>query len=383
MPLRLGTARQIANAITVVNGLVAALSISTAAPGLVHVLLPLVFAASERAKALQSRKLQSWPVELSRREVDVAREAAFPHVFYCCFGLSPEDFHQLHDAFDLPQRIRTRCKKACTSQTALLVLLARLRSSSSLETLGRSIRMNPKRISAVCTTTVGWLYGRWGHLPSLISAFASRFPLYDRAIAEASGIDNLHVMGFLDCTVRGTSRPLYGQEAVYNGHKKKHGLKYQATGFPDGLLQGLYGPIQSRRHDSRVLVDSGLQQTLETCQQQSGVQWLIYADAAYNNTQTIMSGFDRVQRANNQEMEWLTKSYNAQRTSVEWCFGKVSSKFKWLESRDANCIGKTSCGMYYLVAVLLTNCITCLEGGNIHYSRFRCTPPSLQEYLAM
>ena len=116
---------------------------------------------------------------------------------------------------------------------------------------------------------------------------------------------------------------------------------------------------------------------------QTHVPWLIYADVAYSNTQTIMAGFDRLQRANDVDMDWVTKSFNAERTSVEWCFGKISTKFKWLESKDANCIGKTSCGMYYLVAVFHTNCITCLEGGNVHYSGFKCTPPSIQDYLGM
>ena len=122
--------------------------------------------------------------------------------------------------------------------------------------------MNPKRISAICTLVVGWLHERWGHRVSMLQEFAHRFPLYDEAIAEASGIPNLHIVGFLDCTVRGTARPLYGQEAIYNGHKKKCGLKYQALGFLAGLLQGVYGPIQSRRHDNRVQVESRLQDLL-------------------------------------------------------------------------------------------------------------------------
>ena len=66
---------------------------------------------------------------------------------------------------------------------------------------------------------------------------------------------------------------------------------------------------------------------------------------------------------------------------MEWCFGKVSVKFKWLESRDANCIDKTATGMYYIVTVLFSNSITCLEGGNLHYTRFQCSPPTLEEYL--
>ena len=137
---------------------------------------------------------------------------------------------------------------------------------------------------------------------------AYRFPAYDSAIAEATRIPPLHAVGLPDCTARGTARPLHGQEAIYNGHKKGHGLKYQGIGFPDGLLQGLWGPIQSRRHDSRVLVESGLQDTLENIQAETGTDWLIYADAAYKNFLVIMAGFDRVQRSQDEDMEWLSKT---------------------------------------------------------------------------
>ena len=217
----------------------------------------------------------------------------------------------------------------------------------------------------------------------MVAQLATRFPMYVEAIERTSGIQGLFIAGFIDCTVRCCARPLYGQEALFNGHKKFHGLKYQALGFPDGLIGGFYGPRQARRHDSRVLVESGLEAHLLNIQQRTGVQYLIYGDPAYGNTTTIMAGFDRVQRQRNVDMDRLTRALNADRTSVEWCFGKVCTKFKWVESRDANNIGKTACGMYYQVAVFLTNCITCVEGGGNHYGRFKCSPPNLVDYLSM
>ncbi len=96
-----------------------------------------------------------------------------------------------------------------------------------------------------------------------------------------------------------------------------------------------------------------------------------------------MVGFDRVQRRRNVDMDRLTKALNADRTLVECCFGKVCTKFKWVESKDANNIGKTTCGMHYQVVVFLTNCITFVEGGGGHYSRFKCSPPNLVDYLSM
>ena len=383
MPRRVGTAREVAEAAAVVHALVMVVSAVAAAPGVLQVVLPYALAADERWKGLKRRESQSWPAELSLREVNLAREAVYPHVFYVTFGCSPVHFQEIHSALRMPDFIISSCGKKCNGRAALLVVLGRLRSSATLDCLGRSLRMNPKRISAMCTTTVAWLFGRWGHIPAMVAKLADRFPMYAEAIERTSGVTGLLISGFIDCTVRGCARPLYGQEALFSGHKKIHGLKYQALGLPDGLIAGMYGPKQARRHDSRVLVESGLETSLRNIQQRTGLPYLIYGDPAYGNTATIMAGFDRVQRRSNVDMDRLTKALNSDRTSVEWCFGKVCTKFKWVESKDANKIGKTACGMYYLVAVFLTNCITCVEGGGVHYKRFKCSPPKLVDYLAM
>ena len=118
--------------------------------------------------------------------------------------------------------------------------------------------------------------------------------LYAAAIRRTSGIDGLEIMGFVDCTVRGVRRPFYGQEAIYGGHKKTHGMKYQALGLPDGLLAAVDGPRSARRHDSRVLVESTLENEIRRIQAATGVDYIAYADAAYTNTDVIMASFDRV-----------------------------------------------------------------------------------------
>ena len=176
-------------------------------------------------------------------------------------------------------------------------------------------------------------------------------------------------------------RPLYGQEAIYSGHKKIHGLKYQALGLPDGLLAAVTMPRAARRHDSRVLVESSLQNEIRRLQRYAMVDYIAYADAAYTNNDVIMAGFDRVQRALDPDKDWLMKKMNADRTSVEWLFGIVCNKFKWVDYKDGNRLGTTAVGCYYITATLLTNCITCLRGGNQHYARFECPPPTLTDYL--
>ena len=67
-------------------------------------------------------------------------------------------------------------------------------------------------------------------------------------------LDN--VWGFVDSTLRGIARPVQNQRVTYNGHKRKHGLKYQSITTPNDIIANLLGPVEGRSHDSNMLVMS-------------------------------------------------------------------------------------------------------------------------------
>ena len=64
--------------------------------------------------------------------------------------------------------------------------------------------------------------------------------------------------GFIDGTVRPLCKPDENQRILYNGHKRVHGIKFQSVVAPNGLIASLFGPVEGRRRDSGMLVDSGL-----------------------------------------------------------------------------------------------------------------------------
>lgn len=72
-------------------------------------------------------------------------------------------------------------------------------------------------------------------------------------------------IGFIDGTVLGVARPkgYMRQLVVYEGHKKKHNIKYQAVKTPDGIILHAYGHVEGRRHDWFTYVSSGLETALE------------------------------------------------------------------------------------------------------------------------
>ena len=68
---------------------------------------------------------------------------------------------------------------------------------------------------------------------------------------------------FIDGTVRPISRPRIHQRIVYNGHKRQHALKYQSITTPNGMIANLYGPIEGKRHDAKMMRISGLMPIIE------------------------------------------------------------------------------------------------------------------------
>lgn len=73
-------------------------------------------------------------------------------------------------------------------------------------------------------------------------------------------------MGSIDGTVIGLSRPKINekQRLLYNGHKRKHSLKFQAVTSPNGLVLHACGPTVGIRHDWRMYAERGLEEKLPT-----------------------------------------------------------------------------------------------------------------------
>ena len=87
--------------------------------------------------------------------------------------------------------------------------------------------------------------------------------MYTDAIKDNT--DGLHrCVGFIDSTVIGIARPTgYKTQIVaYDGHKRKHSLKFQVLNSPDGPLVHSYVPKEGIRHDWTLYVRSSLDEQL-------------------------------------------------------------------------------------------------------------------------
>ena len=124
--------------------------------------------------------------------------------------------------------------------------------------------------------------------------------------------------GFVDGKVRPICSQKRNQREVYNGHTRVHALKYQSVVSPNGLIANLYGPLEGRRHDSRLLAMSGL---LQKPQQHSysltGEVVCLYGDSAYPHRVHLQRPFLRrcVLTENEQN---FNRSMSQVRVAVEW-----------------------------------------------------------------
>ena len=82
-------------------------------------------------------------------------------------------------------------------------------------------------------------------------------------------------------------------------------------------------------------------------------------------------------------MQEVQTAMNSVRTSVEWGFGVLDAKWEFMTYYPEHKIRLTCCSMYFKIAAILTNMLSCLAKGNIASDFFGVPPPSLLGYLAM
>jgi hypothetical protein len=171
-------------------------------------------------------------------------------------------------------------------------------------------------------------------------------------------------------------RPGMHQELAYSGHKRKHGLKYQAVATPDGLVSHVYGPVEGRRHDSGMYYESGLDEQLQEIF--DATKKVIYGDAAYCYKPYLWAPFAEAGRT--PQKQHFNSVMSTVRESVEWSFAKINSLFAFTDYQKNQKIYLQPVAKYYLVACLMCNAHTCLYGSEIGIY-FNCCPPTLEDYF--
>lgn len=289
------------------------------------------------------------------------------------------DLQTLRMALLIPDELRSANGYLFNGDDALCITLRRLAYPCRLYDVQQVFGLGRPQLSICVNQVCQTIFDNWSHL---LRFDDSRFSL-DRLLAysaaiSASGCPLGGCIGFIDGTLRPMCRPVRGQRAAYNGHKRVHGIKFQSVVTPDGIISHLNGPYEGTRHDSAILTESGLLDMLELRFQGNNGRFCVYGDAGYPVSAHIVCPFKGA-RLTADETEF-NKAMCDYRIAVEWAFGKVTQQFAFVDFKKNMKLLLQPIALYYMVSVLLTNCHTALYGSQIA-DLFHMRPPMLHEYL--
>lgn len=296
------------------------------------------------------------------------------------FGLIRGEFEQIHEALQLPQPVRTVYKDVEDSRIALLMLLAYLRGRS-VKGLESQFGWSAARVSRIRLEVGELLLEKWGQRldprqcgETLLCK--QNLQRYAQSIYKQCHVDC--IWGFIDGTLRPLARPIRYQEAVYNGWKHIHALKYQFVTTPDGLIF-LQGPWDGAMHDFKVYQESGIQDWLDAASFTEGGESLsLFGDKGYPNDAHLMVPYKSFTPTADQLV--FNKTMSQVRITVEWAIGSIPTLFPRLNNRPQQKSGVTPVGRDYLVAALIRNALSCLVG-NTTSQFFGHDPPELHTYF--
>ena len=138
--------------------------------------------------------------------------------------------------------------------------------------------------------------------------------------------------------------------------------------------------LEGRRHDSGMVIVSGLLAALEENAFVDDQPMCIYGDPAYPLRIHLQSPY-RYRPFLTPEMQAFNESMSKVRTSVEWLFGDIINYFKFLDFKKNLKISLSSIGKMYVVAAILRNALTCMQS-NSTSKFFAVEPLTVDEYFA-
>lgn len=285
--------------------------------------------------------------------------------------------------FPVSSRYSTqRNNYASTALLATCVILKRLSTPHRWTDVECLFRKHSPQLSEIFWEGIEDFVGVWKGLVTSPIGYrytAEKASTLATCVAEkVSALENC--IGFIDGTVIEIARPDDAalQNICYNGHKRKHALKFQAVTTVDGMFYHMFGPVEGRRHDWTLYARSELDEQLEDVMVVDDVQYCIYGDSGYNERAFLEIPFQGSSLTENQAA--FNKAMSAARITVEWMFKEVKTYWTMVDFPRKMRVLQAPVGSLYVAAVLLSNIRNCFYRNETSIY-FNCKPPTLEEYL--
>lgn len=269
-------------------------------------------------------------------------------------------------------------------ELALCIVAARLSFPGRWCHLSDLFGRSSSWLSTVFNDTVLFLAARFGPLlwwhPQLTY---SRLLVFAEAVNNLCGVDG--IWGFVDGTFRGHRRPqdYEAQRSVYSGHKKAHGIKYQAVVTPDGLVSSLTGPWMGPVNDWAMWQRSGIESAIREVLKDHEPLYL-FGDPAYRASFGVACPFEdpRGRGFLPDNKAAFNTALSSVRIAVEQAFGRTQVLWTYTAFSKGLTAGQQPIAAHFFIAVLLSNCYTCFYGSPAG-NRFLVPPLSIEAYLRL
>jgi hypothetical protein len=335
--------------------------------------------------------IESGAFKLQPRQAQIDRSNSFdigldPDTARHRYRFTIDQLHRLRIALGLPESFKTIRGDVVSGLEAVALVCRRLCEPSRLFTVANEFGRSVPDSSRIIAATVHKIYTRFQNLlyfnVQLVEKYIDR---YCSAVYMARAPLRT-CWAFIDGTKHYISRPsprgnpesVYEnlQRSVYNGHPRRHCLNWQGVTTPDGIIVSMFGPVESRRHDSTMLAESRLLQRLETHPAKIFDGKCIYGDPAFGCSEYVCCPYPMSEPGSSEAA--FNSDMSSVREAVEWSFGRLKNLWAFLQFDKKQRVRQSPIGKMWLVAVLLTNCHTCLqpEGNQI-------SQPSLEEMLCL
>jgi hypothetical protein len=266
------------------------------------------------------------------------------------FRFTVGEIQLLVDLLGLPQDIRTREGVRSNGTEALAICLRRLVFPKRWIDMAGMFGRAPSTLCHIFYYVVEFLDKKLENFLFFdTSRITNNLERYCAAVSAKAPESIAGVWGFIDGTIRPICRSSKGQQAMYNGHKRVHALKFQTVVTPDGLISHLFGPVDGRRHDLFMLNESGLKAELEN--NPAFHDKLIYGDPAYGCTNVFCCPYKGCRI--DVEKQDLNKAMSGVRVSVEWSYGEVTKYFSYLDFKRHQRVATTPTATLYKLGVIL------------------------------
>ncbi len=296
---------------------------------------------------------------------------------------------EIFDGSGIPAIVRLENRQKVMDEAVFLVTLYELAYPNTQAEVGRHLGLivssTQPLVSRMITNGLNHMLRRWLHsiqsdgnnhnALAMWSSSAEYMVNCVRMKNEGRAHERFDSVGmFIDGTFNFTCRLDQREEHSAEGRETQrcyfggHGLKYLHCVWASGMIAQVWGPVDGRRHDGHLLMQSEINEKLANLGALCACEIHAHGDSAF-------PARSHVQKGCGYEM-------SRKRICVEWTIGYVTAKWAALDFDAHNQIYLNQPGTKYLLACILTNFHTCLYGCETG-KYFVCNAPTLAFYMSM